>query len=74
MKFVAKFSATCISIHSSKIHVQVSDPFLLNANGLYENTPMQYTAIFHGCKNSHFQMIFFKYFLMFAQTLIVGTR
>ena len=24
----------------------------------YENTPMQYTAIFHGCKNVHFQIIF----------------
>ena len=30
----------------------------------YANTPMQYTAIFHGCKNVHFQMIFlyFSYF------------
>ena len=32
----------------------------------YENTPMQYTAIFHGCK-----MIFFLFLL---KTLIVGTR
>ena len=24
----------------------------------YANTPMQYTAIFHGCKNDNFQMIF----------------
>ena len=22
----------------------------------YANTPMQYTAIFHGCKNVHFQL------------------
>ena len=22
----------------------------------YENTPMQYTTIFHGCKNDNFQM------------------
>ena len=22
----------------------------------YENTPMQYTAIFHGCKNHNFQI------------------
>ena len=28
----------------------------------YENTPMQYTAIFHGCKNVHFQMKFFNIF------------
>ena len=25
----------------------------------YDNTSMQYTAIFHGCKNNNFQMIFF---------------
>ena len=25
----------------------------------YENMSMQYTAIFHGCKNVHFRMIFF---------------
>ena len=30
----------------------------------YDNTPMQYTAIFHGCKNNNFQikMIFFLIF------------
>ena len=33
----------------------------------YENTPMQYTAIFHGGKNVHFQMLFFfKYFSYFC--------
>ena len=35
---------------------------------------MQYTAIFHGCKNVHFQMIFFNIFLFLLKTLIVGTR
>ena len=24
----------------------------------YENTPMQHTAIFHGCKNDNFQLKF----------------
>ena len=31
----------------------------------YDNMPMQYTVIFHGCKNDDFQMkilIFFSYF------------
>ena len=28
----------------------------------YENTSMQYTAIFHDCKNVNFQMIFPPYF------------
>ena len=35
----------------------------------YENTPMQNTAIFHGCKNVHFQMNFF---LIFAQNIDCG--
>ena len=30
----------------------------------YDNTPMQYTAIFHGCKNDNFQLkiVIFTYF------------
>ena len=28
----------------------------------YANTPMQYTAVFDGCKNDNFQMNFFLYF------------
>ena len=28
----------------------------------YANMSVQYTAIFHGCKNDNFQMIFFSYF------------
>ena len=32
----------------------------------YENTPMQHTAIFHGCKNDNFQSISFDYFQIFA--------
>ena len=39
----------------------------------YENTPMQYTAIFHGCKNVHFQIIIFLiFFLIFAQNIDCG--
>ena len=38
----------------------------------YENTPMQYTAIFHGCKNVHFQMKIFNIFLIFAQNIDCG--
>ena len=40
----------------------------------YANTPMQYTAILHSCKNVHFQMKIFKFFLFLLKTLIVGTR
>ena len=38
----------------------------------YENTPMQYTAIFQGCKNVHFQMKSFNIFLIFAQNIDCG--
>ena len=33
----------------------------------YANTPMQYTAIFHGCKNSNFQMKKYNILLIFAK-------
>ena len=33
---------------------------------------MQYTAIFHGCKNVHFQMKMFNIFLIFAQNIDCG--
>ena len=38
----------------------------------YANTSMQYTAIFHGCKNVHFQMNFFLKNLIFAQNIDYG--
>ena len=38
----------------------------------YANTLMQHTAIFHGCKNVHFQMKLFKFFLIFAQNIDCG--
>ena len=36
------------------------------------NMSVQYTAIFHGCKNDNFQMIFFYIFLIFAQNIDCG--
>ena len=38
----------------------------------YENMSMQYTAIFHGCKNSNFQMKNCEVFLILAQNLDCG--
>ena len=35
----------------------------------YDNTPMQYTAIFHGCKNNDFQRKNCEFFLIFAQNI-----
>ena len=38
----------------------------------YANMSVQYTAIFHGCKNVHFQMKIFNIFLIFAQNIDCG--
>ena len=38
----------------------------------YAYTPMQYTAIFHGCKNVNFQMKKYSIFLIFAQNIDCG--
>ena len=38
----------------------------------YENTSIQYTAIFHGCKNDIFQMKNCDIFLIFAQNIDRG--
>ena len=38
----------------------------------YANMSVQYTAIFHGCKNDNFQMKFFYIFLIFAQNIDCG--
>ena len=38
----------------------------------YDNTPMQYTANFHGCKNDNFQMKKNDIFHIFAQNIDSG--
>ena len=50
---------------------------LVNKQGTivhYENTSMQYTAIFHGCKNDNFQLNILTIFIFLLKTYIVGTR
>ena len=37
----------------------------------YENTPVQYKAIFHGCKNENFQLNFFILFSYFCSKHIL---
>ena len=37
-----------------------------------DNTPMQYTVIFHVCRNDYFQMKNFDIFLVFAQNIDFG--
>ena len=38
-------------------------------NPHYASMSVQYTAIFHGCKNDNFQMKFFDIVLIFAQNI-----
>ena len=38
----------------------------------YDNTPIQYTAIFHSCKKNNFQMKNCNIFLIFAQNVDCG--
>ena len=38
----------------------------------YENTPMQYTVIFHSGKNDNFRLKIFDYFHIFAQNIDSG--
>ena len=48
-----------ISLHGTAVH--------------YENTPMQYTAIFHGrCKNDNFRLKFIDDFHIFAHNIDCG--
>ena len=48
---------------------------MLSINGQhYENTPMQYTVIFHGCKNNNFQMKNCDIFLVFALNIDRGGK
>ena len=43
-----------------------------NVSTHYENMPMQYLAIFHGCKNDNFQIIFFLNILAHLSRRLVG--
>ena len=42
---------------------------LLDELGHYANMSVQYTAIFHGCKNGNFHMKKIEIFLIFAQNI-----
>ena len=55
-----------------KLKDQLIDPLCSGKTFHYSNTPMQYTAIFHGCKNFNFQMKKYNIFLIFAQNIDFG--
>ena len=53
----------------------VSIPFwsmFVDCTNTLRNMSVQYTAIFHGCKNDNFQMKIFNIFLIFAQNIDCG--
>ena len=58
------FQDNALNLHNSEQKVSSS------ANH-YENTPMQYTAIFHSCKNDNFQFNFFDFFSYFCSKHIL---
>ena len=53
-------------------HVVRQLEILVMSNNHYENTPMQYTVIFHSCKNYNFQMKNCEFVLIFAVNIDRG--
>ena len=64
------------TIQVSKLYVYVPDPRKYRDTVQmfmhHENMPMQYTAIFHCCKNGKFQMKKCDFFLNFAPNIACG--
>ena len=84
---ICKDSIWCINISANSCILTSTNQICVSANGAahwycldmlfvvlshYENTPMQHTAIFHGCKNDNFQLNLFYYFHIFAQNIDCG--
>ena len=63
---------TFVLVRVSTLDVDVVSLITVSQTKHYENTPMQYTAIFHGCKNASFQLNFADYFHIFAQNIYCG--
>ena len=49
-------------------HVRCQDHLTSRFEGHYANIPMQYTAIFHGCKNDNFRLKFYNFFIFLLKT------
>ena len=55
-----------------KAVISYSLVYLKSIHVHYANMSVQYTAIFHGCKNDKFEMKIFDIFLIFAQNIDCG--
>ena len=44
------------ALEGTQLYFLFTDAHVESMLANYENTPMQYTAIFHGCKNLNFQI------------------
>ena len=69
-----RLSSQRLNIRFKNIHFMEEFFFYVSITH-YENTPMLYTAIFHGCKKDNFQIKNYDIFLfVLLKTYIVGTR
>ena len=68
--FASNFQWCCLAVKvSATVTLQVPRHCVY-----YENTPMQYTAIFKAVKMTIFSRFFFTFFIFLLITYIVGTR
>ena len=61
LKTIQRASQVTCDVFSKYLKEQImevidNDKVTINQGPHYENTPMQHTAIFHGCKNDNFPM------------------
>ena len=61
-------------LSSSEHAYTIYDDFYGCQKDHYDKTPIQYTVIFHGCKNDYFQMKNCDIFLIFAQNIDRGNK
>ena len=66
MKIVSVISTSTSTstalFYFKKLEIFKSDMISAGVQQHYENTPVQHTAIFHGCKNDNFHVKYFSHF------------
>ena len=70
MRLEPAFSFSVTFISASRLLTELERTFVgLLKHYHYANMSVQYSAIFHGCKNDNFQMKIFDIFQMFAKNI-----